>query len=107
MIRSILVSSRVGQDDKTGNKLLFMTLYRFPTRMKNGGLWYPKKGDAVINACIDESKKADEFAFFSEILPGALVDVVLGVNDFTGKTYVASLNLACEQNPYKAEELYL
>ena len=53
MKRCILVSSRENKDKETGDELLFLTLYRLPSKMKNGGLWYPKSCEAIVTACIN------------------------------------------------------
>ena len=107
MKRCILVGSRVSKDKETGDTLLFMTLYRLPSKMSNGGLWHPKQGEAIINACVNGAKKPEEFEKFSKALPGALIDVTFGVNDFNGKTFVASMTLASAVNPFEEDVLYL
>lgn len=106
MKRCILVNCRTNQDKETGDELMFLTLYRLPNKMSNGGLWHPKANEAVINACINKTKKPEEFEKFSKIYPGALIDVTFGLNDFNNKTFVASLDLVKDTNLYDANILY-
>ena len=40
MKRFLVVSVKEGEDSKTKEKLLFVSMYRMPSKMKNGGLWY-------------------------------------------------------------------
>lgn len=39
MKRFLVVSVKEGEDSKTKEKLLFVSMYRMPSKMKNGGLW--------------------------------------------------------------------
>jgi hypothetical protein len=56
MRRCILISTRQNKDEKTGDELMFLTLSRLPNKMNNGGLWYPKKDELIINTCIIEKQ---------------------------------------------------
>lgn len=106
MKRCILVNCRTNNDKQTGDDLMFLTLYRLPTKMSNGGLWHPKANEAVINACINKTKKPEDYERFSKIMPGSLVDVTFGLNDFNNKTFVASLDLVKGTNVFNEEILY-
>lgn len=93
MKRTILVSTRTNTDEKTGDELLFLTLCNLPKRMKNGGLWYPKSSELLSTACINKTRKPDEYEKFMKLLPGTIIDVTEGINDFTNKRFVASLDV--------------
>ena len=49
MKRCILVATRQTKDKESGDALLFLTLCDLPKRMKNGGLFYPKKTNTRLN----------------------------------------------------------
>ena len=70
MKRCILVSVRPQQDKETNDDLLFLTLFRLPNKMKNGGLWHAKKDEQLVNVCINAKHKPEEYADFLKILPG-------------------------------------
>lgn len=106
MKRCILVGSRTNKDQKSGDELMFLTLYRLPNKMSNGGLWHPKANEAVVNACINKTKKPEDYAKFSQILPGTLIDVTFGINDFNNKTFVANLDIVKDTNVFNADTLY-
>ena len=106
MKRCILVGSRTNKDEKTGDELMFLTLYRLPNKMSNGGLWHPKVNEAVINTCINKTKKPEDYERFSQIFPGTLIDVTFGINDFNNKTFVANLDIVEDTNIFDAETLY-
>ena len=74
--------------------------------MNTGGLWFPKNDEALATACINGKNNKEDYDKHKVLLPGALVDVALGVNDFNNKTYVAKIDLV-KQSPYKQEEIYL
>ena len=107
MKRCILVSSRLNKDPKTGDDLIFLTLCRLPNKMKNGGLWHPKKDELVVNACVNKTSKPEEYEKFLKILPGALIDVTFGINDFNNKAFVAAMSLVPDTNIFDEETLYL
>ena len=90
MKRFILINSRTGEDKETKDELLFLTIARLPSKMNNGKLWYPKKDELLSTICINKSRKPDDFKKYSEILPGTLIDVTFGINDFNGKAIVAA-----------------
>ena len=108
MRRCVLVSSRIGKDEKTNDELLFLTMYRLPNKMQNGGLWYPKQNEAVITACINKTKRPEDFDTLKEILPCTLVDVTFGINDFNNKSFVAKIDLVKETiNLFDEKTLYM
>lgn len=106
MKRYLVTSVRTSTDKQSGDPLLFISLYKLPSRMKEGGLWFPKNDEALATACINGKNSKDEYDKLKVLLPGALVDVALGVNDFNNKTYVAKIDLV-KQSPYKQDEIYL
>ena len=105
MKRCILVSNRQNKDEKTGDELLFLTLYRLPNKMKNDGLWFPKQNEAIINACVNKTRSPEDYEKFKQVLPGAIIDVTFGLNDFNNKTFVAKLDLI-ENSLFDAELIY-
>ena len=107
MRRCILVSSRCNKDEKTGDELLFLTLFRLPNKMNNGGLWYPKKDDLIINACINKANKPEDYEKMLKILPGALVDVTFGLNEHNNKVYVVKTDVVPGTDVYTEDMLYL
>lgn len=50
MKRFLVVSVKEGEDSKTKEKLLFVSMYRMPSKMKNGGLWYRMNSFAAYSA---------------------------------------------------------
>ena len=107
MKRCILVSVRPQKDRETNDDLLFLTLYRLPNKMRNGGLWHPKKDETVINVCINSKHKPEDYKKFLSILPGVLVDVTFALNEFNNKTYVESVELVIGTDVYTEDMLYL
>lgn len=93
MKRCILVGTRANTDEKTGEELLFVSLCRLPSKSSKGGLWYPKKDELFVTACINKTRKPEEYAKYSAILPGTLIDVTMGINDFNNKPFVAVLEV--------------
>ena len=107
MKRTILISTRQNKDEKTGDELLFLTLSKLPNKMNNGGLWYPKKDELIINTCINKSRSPEEYEKMLKILPGALVDVTLGLNEYNNKVYVVKTDVVPGTDMYTEEMLYL
>ena len=106
MKRAIIVGVKDGKDKKTGDDLLFVTCFKLPSKMKNGGLWFPKSSDAVATACINKSRAPKDYEEFLHILPGTLCDLTLGVNDFNGNSFIAKIDIV-EKSPFKPEALYI
>jgi hypothetical protein len=106
MKRAIVVSVRESKDQKTNDELLFVTLYRLPSIMKNGGLWHPKSTEAVTTACYNKTKNPDDYEKFKTLLPCTVCDITYGVNDFNGKTFVANLAVV-EKTSLSTEVLYV
>ena len=107
MKRCILLSTRTNEDKDTGDQLLFLTLSNLPKRMKNGGLWHPKSSEMLTTACINKTRKPDDYEKFVKLLPGTLLDVTEGINDFTNKRFVASLDIVPgTENIYDEQLLY-
>ena len=107
MRRCILISTRQNKDEKTGDELLFLTLARLPNKMTNGGLWYPKKDELILNTCINKTKNPDEFENMAGVLPGALIDVTFGLNEYTNKAYVLKTDVVDATELYSEDMLYL
>ena len=107
MRRCILISTRQNTDEKTGDELVFLTLSRLPTKMNNGGLWYPKKDELIINTCINKSRNPDEYGKMLNVLPGTLIDVTFGLNEYTNKAYVVKTDVVKGTDLYSEDMLYL
>ena len=107
MKRCILVSIRENVDKETSDKLLFLTLYRLPSKMKNGGLWHSKSSEALVNVCINATRDLDRYNRFKDIKPGALFDITFGVNDLNNKTYVAICEFVVNTDVYSDSDVYL
>ena len=71
MKRCIVTGVRKSEDSKTKDKLLFVTLHRLPSKMKNGGLWFPKLNEAVVTACFNQSTDKDGYEKYSALEAGA------------------------------------
>ena len=106
MKRCILVSCRIQKDKETNDNLMFLVLYRLPSVMSNGGLWYPKTNEAIVNVCVNETKDKQKYDQLLKINPGALFDITYGVNDFTQKTFVALCDLVPGSNLHSSVDLY-
>ena len=111
MKRMVLLSIRAGQDEKTKEQLLFVKLAALPTVIKTGDnagkLWYPKKEELIFDAVINQAKKPVDYQTFSNYTPGALIDVYIGFNEVTNKTYVDKLELAPGTSLHKQTDTYL
>ena len=107
MRRCILISARQNKDEKTGDELLFLTLSRLPNRMSNGGLWYPKKDELIITTCINKTKSPEDFERMLKVLPGTLIDVTFGLNEYNNKIYVVKTDIVVGTDLYMEEMLYL
>ena len=108
MKRCIVVGTRTNTDEKSGDELLFVTLCRLPSKSSKGGLWYPKKDELVATACINKSRKPEQYEEFLKVLPGTLVDITMGVSDFNGKQFIAAIDIVAEtKNLYDESILYI
>ena len=105
--RCILISSRKGTDKETNDNLLFLTMYALPVRTQNGNLYYPKSEQALINMCINEKYKPQDYSDLSDIKPGSLVDITYGSNELTQKMYVKKIELVPGTNLFTDDLLYL
>ena len=105
--RCLVVSNKLGTDEKTKDTLLYLAAYRLPTKRKDGGLWYPKPTEAVINVCVNKTRDPEKFNRLSTIQLGSLVDIEFGFNEFTDKSFVSSVELVPNTSFLKDEVLYL
>lgn len=106
MKRAIIVGVKESKDTKTGDDLLFITCFKLPSKMKNGGLWFPKSSEAVVTACVNNTKAPQDYEVFRNVLPGTLCDLTLGINDFNGKSYIAKIDIVVK-SPFKSDSLYI
>ena len=107
MRRCILISTIQNKDEKTGDELLFLTLSRLPTKMNNGGLWYPKMDEQIINTCINKTRSPEDYENMSKVLPGTLIDVTFGLNEYTNKAYVVKTDVVKGTDLFTEDMLYL
>ena len=108
MKRFILIGSRTNTDKETKEELLFMTIARLPSKTSKGDLWYPKKDELLSTICINKTRKPDDFKKYSEMLPGTLIDVTFGVNEFNGKLIIAAYEaVAGTENIFDKDILYV
>ena len=105
MKRCFVVGVRENQDEKTKENILFVTLCQLPSKMKNGGLWYPKKADLITTACFGEQRHPSQYKEYKTLGIGSLVDVVYGVNEFTGTVFVANLTVK-QESVYTDADLF-
>ena len=68
MKRGILLSVREQKDSNTGEDVLFATAYALPSRMKNGGLWYPKKEDSTYVRFVKKESNPEDYEYLSKLL---------------------------------------
>lgn len=106
MKRCILISTKCSKDKKTGDDLMFLTLAALPSKMKDGGLWHPKKDELLLNTCINKKNKPEEYEKMLNVLPGALIDVTRGINDFNGKAFVVNADVVEGTDIYTEDMLY-
>jgi hypothetical protein len=107
MKRCVLVSIRERQDETTKDELLFLTCYALPRVMTNGGLYYPKNADAIINVCINKTRAPMDYETFKNVYPGALVDIQHALNEVTNKRFVSKCDLVPNTNIYSPQDVYL
>ena len=107
MKRCIVVSVKNSVDKETNENLLFIDMYQLASLTKSGNLFYPKKSDALITTCINQTKRPMDFSVFEDVRPGALVDITYGVNEYTNKSFVARIDLVPNTNHFTDSDLYL
>lgn len=106
MKRAIVTVVRESVDQKTNEPLIFVVMGVLPSKMKDGGLWYPSKDKSFLYTCFGKERNEALFNFAKSLLPGAIVGVVFGVNEFTGKNFISSLSSVCD-SPFSEEQLYI
>ena len=105
--RCLVVSNKIVVDSKSNDRLLYLVLYRLPNRTKNGGLWYPKSTESVVNVCVNEKREPEKFSRLSTFAYGSCVDISFGLNENTEKTYVASVELVPNTSFLKDDVLFI
>ena len=106
MKRFLVCSVRKGEDEKTKGELLFITMYRLPSKMKDGGLWFPKKDEQLAVACISKDRAPKDYEDLLSLLPGTLVDVTFGFNDFNQQSFVAKVDVVPGSNVFTESDVY-
>lgn len=105
MKKALVVDVRKGQDKEKQNNVLYITLYKLPSKMKDGALWHPKKDEAVVIASFSEKYAPEDYNKLQTLPLGSICDIVYGVNDFNDKTFIAKLNVVVE-GVYTDKDLY-
>lgn len=104
MKKVLLLQSRIAEDEKTKERILFVTFASLATKNNNGQLWFPKKDELTIVSCFGEDRAPELFKRFRLALPGALCGITFGVNDYTGKTFVSDAKIL--KMPYSETDIY-
>lgn len=107
MSRVLVCSSRVGEDKKENDQVLYISTWKMPTYTSKGFLWYPKKDESIVNIVIRRSQNPQSFEQYKTIKPGALLDVYYAVNETTAKAYVDRFELIPGTDVHKIEDIYL
>ncbi len=99
MKRFVVCDIKDGQDKDTKENLVFLTMYRIPSPMKDSGkLWHTKQSEAITVACAGANRNADDYKKYKAMQVGTIVDVTFGINDFTNKAVVARVDIFAEPN---------
>lgn len=99
MKRYVVCDIKDGQDKDTKENLVFLTMYRIPTRMKQSDkLWHTKQAEAISVACAGEKRNADDYKKYKAVKVGTIVDVTFGINEFTNKAVIAKVDVFAEPN---------
>ena len=106
MKRAIVVAVRENVDKKTGENNLWVTSAIMPGKMSNGGLYYPKSTDILVNSCFGEVRHPDKFAAYKKLKIGTLVDIEYGFNEITQKPFVRKLHEVAP-TPFEETDLYV
>lgn len=105
MKKALLVSNRTFTDSKTKEDKLALTLYLMPGKYK-GGLWYPKKDEAIISVVYDTTKTKQEYDYWVNVPLGSLVEIHYSLNEYSNKVYVSTLTLD-KASEYTNDDLYV
>lgn len=106
MKRYILVSKKLGQNKEKTEMVVYVTLAKLPTKMKEDkGLYYPKKDDLLLSTALNKDNAS--FLDFANANEGCLVDVDFKVNEFTMKPTISSMTIVPGTNIFTAADLYL
>ena len=106
MKRCMVVDIRKSVDNKTNDKLIWVTMYALAKRTKDGNLWHQKRDESIYYACINASRQSEDYQRFESVNPGTLVDVNFGVNDYN-KVVVQSMDIVKDTNVFNPGVLYL
>ena len=104
MKKVILAQARVAEDKQTKERLVFVTFINLPTKTSQGKVWYPKSDDLCTISCFGEDRTPALFGLLRKAVPGTLCGVTFGVNDYTGKTYIADVEILKEG--YTESDIY-
>lgn len=104
MKKVLLLQSRVAEDPKTKERIVFVTFANLPTRNRAGKVWYPKKEELFTIVCFGEDRHPELFGKFRTATAGALCGITYGVNDFTGKTFIESAEIL--NSAYTEDDIY-
>lgn len=105
MKRAMVMSVRPTVDKKTGDNVVYVTLYDMGNRNKEGVIFTAKSGEAVRTAFANEVRTPEKYAKYKSLTIGSLCNLDLGVNDFDGKVYVSNLEVI-HDSPFTLDDIY-
>lgn len=108
MNRCILVSKRMGKNKEKTEDVIYLTLAKLPSKMKDGvTLFYPKKEDLIISTAVTAKSTNADFVEFANALEGCLVDVAYNLNPYTMKPVISSMKTVPGSDAFTTTDLYL
>lgn len=102
---AMVMSVRATQDKKTGENVVYVTLYDMGRRGSNGVIYSAKTGEAVRTAYAKETFNSEKYAKYKALAVGSLCSMDLGINDYDNRVYVSNLELHM-QSPYSLDDIY-
>lgn len=106
MKRGIVLQVRESENKKNGNeKTIWIVIGLLPSKMKNGGLYYPKTTDVCVSTCAGMLTKPDKYSYFKSLTTGSIVKLEYGVNDYANKVFVENIETLCE-SPFDDNDLF-
>ena len=106
MKRVMVMGVREAVDKKTGENVVYVTVYDLGSRNSTTGILYSaKSGEAVKTAYANAVRSPEKFAKYKNLQIGSLCNMDLGVNDFDSRVYVSNLE-EVQESPYSLEDIY-
>ena len=109
MKKAILVCNRKTKT-KEGNNCLWLTMYELPrlykTKTGTTDLWYPKKDEALLVHCVDETQRPDDYQRLIKAREGAICCVHFAINDMTNKAFISQVDILSGTDNHSPDILY-